>query len=226
MSLHSLPFGVALTTTPDGAPLPDGAFFVPAAVRNAPHLLDSLRALCARAGGRARLLEIASGSGQHAEAIAPALAAEGQLESWAPSDADARGVVSCDARRAAAGHSCILPARLLDVLNWPALEPGSFDIVFACNLLHISPVEVTEKLCEGAGRALRSGGLLAVYGPFLVDGEPTTPSNAAFDNTMKGLGFGLRDVAAVAAAARAHGFGELERVEMPANNFLLVAQKL
>lgn len=224
VTLHSLPFGVAKATGPNGEALPDGAFWVPAADRNKEPIGAALRELCGRVGGGARILEIAAGSGQHAEAIAPALSMDGLVASWLQTDGDARGVASCNARRGAC--DAIQPARELRVGEWPEdLRAASFDVVLAVNVLHISPAETTRQLVEGAAAALRSRGLLIVYGPFLVNGLPTTESNAAFDETMKKLGFGLRDIADVAAVAAESGFGGVETRDMPANNFLLVFEK-
>ena len=223
-SLHSLPFGVAKTTGPNGEALPDGAFWVPAADRNKEPIGAALRELCGRVGGSARILEVAAGSGQHAEAIAPGLSKDGLLASWLQTDGDARGVASCNARRTAI--DVIKPARELNVNQWPDdFRSAAFDIVIAVNLLHIAPVETTRQLVEGAAAALREKGLLVVYGPFLIDGRPTTESNAKFDETMKSLGFGLRDVQDVNAVAMVNGFAGVEQRDMPANNFLLVFEK-
>lgn len=217
-------------SNPDGSSLPEGVFFAPAAERNAEPILSHLRSLLTRLRGAhddggARLLEVASGSGQHASAMAPILSGEGLLSQWQATDADARGVVSCEARRAATGCGALAPARELNALAWPAWVGEGWDAVLAVNVLHISPEGVVEGLCRGAASALRQRGLLIIYGPFMLHGAPTTPSNAAFHATMVALGFGLKDVSQVAQSAAAAGFGDVERFDMPSNNMLLVFEK-
>ena len=92
---------------------------------------------------------------------------------------------------------------------------------------HISPYIATQGLFAGADRVLSSGGRLFLYGPFLVDGKPTTESNANFDRVLKGNNpqWGLRDVAEVDSCAAAAGLAREEMISMPANNFMLVYVK-
>lgn len=239
---YAAPFGLVVVGSPDGAPpQPPGSFFAPAAARNAAPLLERLRVRLARfagAAGGAALLEVAAGSGQHGEALAPPLRAEGLLRAWQQTDADARGVASCEARRraalgaagaAAASAHPLLPPQLLDCGEgpWPpwVASGGPWDAVLAVNLLHIAPAHVGPALCAGAASALRAGGLLLVYGPFTVGGEPTTPSNAEFHAKMLALGFGLRGVEDVQRWGEACGLRWVGREDMPANNFLLVLEK-
>ncbi len=211
---------------PADAPLQaPGTYFAPAAARNAGPLLERLRCVL-RAS--AALLEVAAGSGQHGEALAPPLRAEGLLRAWQQTDADARAVASCAARRAAGGDEALLPPRLLDVGGrWPAwvAEGGPWDVVLAVNLLHISPAHVGPALCVGAAGALAAPGQLLIYGPFLVGGKPTTPSNEEFHGKMVALGFGLRDVEDVRRWGEAAGLRWVAQHDMPANNFLLVMEK-
>ena len=82
-------------------------------------------------------------------------------------------------------------------------------------------------LLAGAGHVLRPRGLLLLYGPFSVGGAPTTQSNAAFDRALRGQNpdWGCRDVIEVAAAAEGAGLALRQRLDMPADNFLLVLEK-
>jgi hypothetical protein len=104
------------------------------------------------------------------------------------------------------------------------VEAGSCRAVYAANVCHISPWTVTLGLLGGAGHVLAPGGQLFLYGPFSVDGRPTTDSNVAFDQSLRARNpeWGYRDVADVAAAAAAAGLHLHQQHEMPANNFLLV----
>lgn len=188
----------------------------PASERNrVPILAELLRLL--PAGGQA--LEIASGTGQHAAHFAASLPGW----TWWPSDGDARSLPSIDAW--CAGLPNVRPARHLDVMapHWPDL-PDAVDAMFCANMLHISPWATCAALMQGAARHLSRRGLLILYGPYVVDGEPTAPSNLAFDQSLRSRdpAWGLRSLSDVQLRARQHGLLLRERVAMPANNLLLV----
>ena len=189
--------------------------FSPAAERNAAPILA---ALAARLPARCRVLEIASGTGQHAAQFA--LAQPGWH--WQPTDADPQALPGI-AARCAALPNVAAPLRLDVQARWPA-ELGRFDALYCANMLHISPWASCAALMEGAAAHLESGGRLVVYGPFIVDGEALAPSNAAFDASLNARdpAWGLRRLGDVQAQARAAGLVFEERVAMPANNLLLV----
>lgn len=193
-----------------------------AAERNAAPLLELLRhRLGALPGGL--VLEVASGTGQHAAHFASALP---QL-TMQPSEAATEMLESIAAWGAGAAN--VLPPLLLDASQpgaWP-VEPGSCAAVLCINMAHISPWAATQGLVAGAGVFLRPGGQLLVYGPFAVDGRPTTDSNAAFDRSLRAQNpaWGLRDVAAVDALGSAAGLRRVDKVDMPANNFTLVYER-
>ena len=115
--------------------------------------------------------------------------------------------------------------------TWPVEgpeQPGSWDAVVACNVCHISPFPVTEGLLGGAGRVLVKGsGMLFIYGPFMVDGKHTAPSNEAFDARLRSQNpaWGVRDATELVTLAKAHGLELVAREEMPANNFILCFEK-
>jgi SAM-dependent methyltransferase len=188
----------------------------PAADRNKGPLLDVLQRLLP---ARAAVLEIASGTGQHAQHLAAAMPGW----SWQPTEAEPLALAAIDAR--CAGLSNVLPPRLLDVLQpgWPEAAAG-FDAVLCANLVHIAPWPVCAALMQGTARALRPGGVLLLYGPFLVDGVDTAPGNIAFDADLRARNpaWGLRRLEDVAATALAAGLVLEERVAMPANNLSLV----
>lgn len=193
--------------------------FSAAAERNRGPILQVLQRLLPP---RARVLEIASGTGQHAQHFA----ASGAGWDWQPSDADASMLAAIDAR--CAGLGGVAPARHLDVLapDWP-MAAASLDAVYCANMLHISPWPTCAALMAGAARCLAPGGLLLVYGPFFVDGLPTSPGNLAFDADLRARDarWGLRTVAAVQREASAQGLTLLEAVPMPANNLTLVFRR-
>ncbi|HWS73843.1 MAG TPA: DUF938 domain-containing protein [Quisquiliibacterium sp.] len=191
----------------------------PAADRNKAPILDVLRRLLPP---RASVLEIASGTGQHAAYFA---AAEPGWR-WQPTDGDPQALASIDAW--CDGLANVLPALALDVLapDWP-VPAGSLDAIFCANMLHISPWATCGALMRGAARHLAAGGVLVTYGPYLVDDEPTAPSNLAFDADLRSRdpAWGLRTLAAVSAEAAAAGLAPPARLAMPANNLVLVFER-
>jgi SAM-dependent methyltransferase len=191
--------------------------YSPAADRNKDAVLGVLQRLLP---DRATVLEIASGTGQHA---AHAAAARPHW-TWQPTEARP-GALDGIARRCAALAN-VRPPLLLDVLAWPwALPPDArFDAVFNANMLHASPAPTCAGLMRGAAAHLPPGGHLLVYGPFIVDDEPTAASNLAFDADLRARNpaWGLRRLADVIATAAGSGLDFQQRIAMPANNLVLV----
>ena len=167
-------------------------------------------------------LEIASGSGQHAAHFAAALPGW----QWQPTDGDASSLASIDAW--CAGLANVRPALALDVMRAPWSGVAErVDLIFCANLLHISPWPTCAALMRGAARHLAPDGLLVVYGPFIVDGVETAPSNVAFDADLRARNpaWGLRRLDDVANEAEAAGLGLREHEAMPANNRMVVFAK-
>ncbi len=167
--------------------------------------------------GGASVLEIGSGSGQHA-----ALFADGLPEvTWQPTD---RGdyFSLLESNLASVTLANLKSPLYLDVSSFPDL--GRFDAIFSANVLHIMSASLIEPLMAGAAASLKPGGLLLFYGPFKYRGEFTTASNAAFDQWLKerDAASGIRDIEAVEKCAEQHHFTLIEDVTMPANNQLLV----
>lgn len=189
----------------------------PAALRNRQPILEALRQVLPPAG---LALEIASGTGEHALHLARGLPGW----TWLPSDPDA------DSRRSIAGWAAhsgldnLLPPLALDVHDAPWPVTGRLDAIFCANMIHIAPWSACTALMAGAARHLGDAGLLVTYGPYRVDGEPTAPSNLEFDADLRrrNPAWGLRSLQAVAAAAAAAGLVLQQRVDMPANNLVLV----
>jgi SAM-dependent methyltransferase len=187
----------------------------PAADRNREPILEKMRQFLP---DRARVLEIGSGTGQHA-----AFFTSRTSWAWQPTDRDASAVASIEAYRLESQNSGFLAPLQLDVRG-DAWQAGPFDCVFAANVIHISPWSVCLAILEGAARILVPSGTLVFYGPFRFNGEFTAESNAAFDARLRtdDPAWGVRDVSDIEAAARENGFTEPPRlVPMPANNHLL-----
>lgn len=200
----------------------DPARHAPATLRNRASILAVLRRLLAV---DSRVLEIASGTGEHAVFFARNLGV-----GWQPSDADADAIASINAWKAreAPDAGNLLPAVRLDAAaaEWP-VAAGEIDAVVCINMIHIAPWEAGQGLIRGAARYLPPGGVLYLYGPFRVAGHHTAPSNAAFDASLKAEDprWGVRDVLDVEAFAQANGFSLAQTVEMPANNLSVVFRR-
>ncbi|MEM5370351.1 DUF938 domain-containing protein [Paraburkholderia azotifigens] len=202
-------------TTPD----PNLRQHAPAAERNREPILAVLERVLPATG---TVLEIASGTGQHAIHFAAALP---QL-TWQPSDPGEDARASIAAWTAHSGLANVRAPLALDVrdASW-GLDAA--DAIVCINMIHISPWESARALIGGAGRLLRAGGVLFLYGPYRRGGAHTAPSNAAFDAQLQSRdpAWGVRDMEDVVALADAAGFDLDETVEMPANNFSLVFRK-
>ncbi len=202
---------------PSPDPSPDGArLFALATERNRQPILDVLSRVLPDSG---LVLEVASGSGEHALWFAQALHAL----VWRPSDPDPACRRSIAAHGAHAGLATLEAPLDLDAgaADWP-IERA--DAVVCINMTHIAPWQATEGLIAGASRILPPGGVLYLYGPYMRGGRHTAPSNAAFDASLRACNrdWGLRDVEAVAEAAGPQGLVLREVVAMPANNLSLV----
>jgi hypothetical protein len=105
--------------------------------------------------------------------------------------------------------------------------PPTLLALFCANVIHIAPWRVAEGLFAGAGRYLKSGGRLFLYGPFKRDGKHTAVSNAVFDTSLRNNNpeWGVRDIADVERFASENGLALREAVEMPANNMILIFAK-
>lgn len=170
----------------------------------------------------ARVLEIASGSGEHGVFVARAMPGL----TWQPSDPDADARASIAAWIETEGLSNVLSPRAIDVRQdlWGVEAEAPYDAIVAINMIHISPWAATLGLLAGAGRLLRPGGVLYTYGPYKRDGRHTAPSNESFEASLRArdASWGVRDVAEVERAASLQGLALREIVDMPANNFSLV----
>ena len=207
-----------------GAPAAlDGRLNGPAFHRNHEAIWSAMAGfLGAQAGD---LLELGSGTGQHAAAFA---GRSPQL-TWWPSDIYPSHLASIEGWRRHTGLTNLRAPQRIDLGDpaWTWMADGqagaSLTAMLCINVLHISPWAVSQNLIAGAGRYLRDGGRLFVYGPFMRDGQHTAPSNAAFDQSLRAENpaWGVRDVADLDTEAKKAGLTRVEIAEMPANNLVL-----
>ncbi len=191
----------------------------PHVARNREPILAVLRRVLPRKG---LVLEVASGSGEHAAYFAAELPA---LD-WQPTDPDPQALASAAAHRATAPMPNLLPPLALDVTaaHWPVARA---DAIICCNMIHIAPWAACEGLIAGAARTLADGGMLFLYGPYKIGGDHTAPSNRDFDLDLRARNpqWGIRDLGEVTALAEQHGFKLAETASMPANNLSVIFRR-
>ncbi|MFN7055210.1 DUF938 domain-containing protein [Hyphomonas sp.] len=201
----------------------DGRRYSPSAARNREPIL---RVLKPRLPQPARLLEIASGTGEHGAF----LSAEMEGIDWTYSDIDEDSLASQRAWQAMDKTGRLRGPLTLDASadEWGEAElAGEWDAIFSANMIHIAPLAAAEGLIAGAGRLLRPGGLLILYGPFARGGE-IAPSNAAFDQSLKARNpsWGVRDLdSELRPIAHKAGLELHDLVDMPANNLTVFFRK-
>ncbi|MCG8434013.1 MAG: class I SAM-dependent methyltransferase [Gammaproteobacteria bacterium] len=197
----------------------------PAFHRNRDPILEVLKRRLPSGGGH--VLEVGSGTGQHAAYFAEAF----PHLTWWPSDLTEEHLASIEAWRRHAGLDNLKSPRLLDVTSpiW-GLENGEgsnadgLTAILSINVVHIAPWSVTEGLFDGAARRLGPDGQLILYGPFAVGGSHTAESNRRFDAALRAQNpeWGVRDIEDLKIVAAARGLELIETIGMPSNNFVLV----
>lgn len=189
----------------------------PAAERNKDPILETLRPLLAEAKV---VVEVASGTGQHAAHLAGA----NPHLTWYPTDGDPEALESVAAWTADLEQ--VQPPQRLDVISgeWPVSRA---DLVYCANMVHIAPWPAAEGLMAGAGAVLQAGGHLCLYGPYKFEGAFTSASNAEFDASLRGRDprWGIRDAEALDRLAEGAGMRRIARHDLPANNHVLIYQK-
>ncbi len=192
----------------------------PATLRNRDAILDVLRGVLPPSG---LVLEIASGSGEHAVHFARAFPSL----TFQPTDPDGTALKSIKAWAEETGLKNVRPPLLLDAASetWPV---KSADAILCINMIHISPWAATEGLMRGAAKILQPKAPLYLYGPYRQADVVTVPSNEAFDANLKSRNrdWGLRNLDDVAALAAQAGFSPPEVTQMPANNLSVVFRRL
>lgn len=197
----------------------DPRLYLPHVARNREPILAVLRRVLPPDG---LILEVASGSGEHAVYFAEALPAA----VWQPSDRDPQARASIATHRAATALPNLLAPLDLDVTlpRWPVERA---DAVLCINMIHVAPWAAAQGLFAGARRILPVGGIIYLYGPYRIEGRHTAPSNEQFDAWLRSQSrtWGVRDLGEVADLAAGNGFVLSETVPMPANNLSVVFRR-
>jgi SAM-dependent methyltransferase len=193
--------------------------FAPSSARNRDPILAVLGP---RLPARGRVLEIASGSGEHTMHLAGAYSGV----TFQPSDPDAENRASIDAWTAHLGLANVEPALHIDATKTFA-PVTAVDVVVCINMIHIAPWPAAVGLIRNAAGVLPVGGFLYFYGPYRRNGAHTAPSNAAFDESLRARdpSWGIRDLEAVVELAKNAGFAAPDVVEMPANNLSVIFER-
>ena len=193
--------------------------FSEAAEKNKTHILLVLQEWLPP---HARVLEIGTGSGQHALHMA----AEMKSITWQPTECS-EGLPDLARNLSDYGFPNILKPLILDLSSerWPNVDTNC---VYSANVMHIVKENLGENLIRGVGKKLAEGGLLILYGPYKYGGDFTTQSNAEFDAWLKERdpNSGIRDFEWVADLANQHGLSLQADLSMPANNQMLIFQRL
>lgn len=192
----------------------------PAALRNRDAILVVLAEELPKAG---TVLEVASGSGEHAMYFAKHLPSL----TWQPSDADAEALASIAAYRNEYKGENVAEPMMLDASQPDSWPVASADAVLCVNMVHISPWAATIGLFAGASKILDKHAPLILYGPYLEEDIETAESNLAFDAGLKERNpeWGLRELSTMDKLAADNGFTRTARHAMPANNLMLVYRR-
>lgn len=212
-------------------PIPhDGRQYAPATERNREPILAVLQRVLPANG---TVLEVASGTGEHAVFFAPRLLPR----KWLPTDPNPQARASIAAWQERCPSDNLYPPLQLDARDsvWPVEVVGKpesqyrsdITAIVSINMIHIAPWSACLGLMAGAGRILPSGGILYLYGPFKQGGAHTAPSNAAFDEMLQSQNceWGVRNLEDAIAAAAAQQLKCLETIQMPANNLSVIFQR-
>lgn len=198
--------------------------FAPATQRNREPILQVLQQVLPPTG---TVLEIASGTGEHAVYFAPQL----RPRQWLPSEVNP--ILEDSIRAWQAEFPCDVLAQPLTIdmmqENWAQQLSGkTLSAMVAINLIHIAPWQACIGLMTGAEQLLTRGGLLYLYGPFKQGGEHTAESNTAFDQSLQQQNpqWGVRNLEDVVSLAQTHQLELQEVITMPANNLSVIFRHL
>jgi len=200
----------------------NGRLFSPSAGRNLEPIMQAFKDFDLTEG---RVIEFGSGTGQHAAHLVQAH----QGLDWLATDPDAQSRVSCGAWAAHYGLSDRMKVADVDLLKRDQRDAlSSADVVYASNVIHISPISVLEGLLKVCKSVLTAGGRLVLYGPFRRNGVHNSDGNANFDESLKARNpeWGVRDLEQEVVPRAANAGLVLRHVrDMPANNYFVVFEK-
>jgi Protein of unknown function (DUF938) len=216
-------------------PPSDTRQYAPATARNQEPILKILLEVLPPTG---TVLEISSGTGEHAIFFAPKL----QPRKWIPSDPnpEARSSIAAWQQYSTAENLyapialdasdptwAIEQAELPEALQGLDLQQYPIEAIVNINMIHIAPWSACLGLMAGAGRILPPSGILYLYGPYKQNGRHTAPSNEAFDQSLRSRNpdWGVRDLDAVVAAAQTQNLSLVNVYPMPANNLSIVFRR-
>ncbi|MGF1496706.1 MAG: DUF938 domain-containing protein [Elainellaceae cyanobacterium] len=216
-------------------PSSDARQYAPATTRNREPILAILQQVLPP---EVTVLEVSSGTGEHAVFFAPRLTPR----HWLPSDPNPLARASIAAWQERTPSANLFPPIALDARDaiWPIeqsplpeplqaldLERYPVGAIANINMIHIAPWDACLGLMAGAQRILPSGGILYLYGPFKRNGAHTAPSNEAFDQSLRWQdpSWGVRDLEEVTSVAADHQLEQMAVYEMPANNLSVVFKK-
>jgi SAM-dependent methyltransferase len=196
--------------------------YAPATERNREPILQVLLKFLPPNGN---ILEIGSGTGEHAIFFAPRLVPR----QWIPSEPNPRSLASIQAWRNLYPADNLHPPLKIDVetVDWSILKAKSIAAIVNINTIHIAPWSTCLSLMAAAELLLSNNGILYLYGPFKENGQHTAPSNLEFDRYLQAQNaqWGVRDLLEVTKAANERGFSLLDIVKMPANNLSVIYVK-
>ena len=198
--------------------------YAPATERNRQPILEVLQKFIPKKGN---ILEIASGTGEHACFFAPYF----PNQQWIPSDPDRLLRLSIEAwRQDCTSNNLQMPLEInVSLPNWEdKIDPSAIAVIIAINLIHISPWSACQGLMKGAGKILPSGGILYLYGPYKQNGKHTAPSNEAFDQSLqfRNPDWGVRNLEDVVELAEKYQLILHKIIPMPSNNLSLIFHHL
>lgn len=202
---------------------PESRMFSPASARNQQPIWEALRAFLPAREAAYSILEVGSGTGQHAAFFT----AQDEKIIWQPSDRDDQAFGSIRAWGEEGGAGWREP-RVLSATAPQTWPEGSYDMIYCANVIHISPWEVCLGLFTLADQVLSADGRLFLYGPFLQDDVPTAPSNLQFDQSLRARdpSWGIRNLKDVEwQAQKLAGLRREQVIQMPANNLSVLFRR-
>ena len=193
--------------------------YAESAARNAAPILEILKR---EFRDSRRVLEIGSGTGQHAVTFAAVL----DRSHWQTSDL-VENHAGINAWIEASQPGNVAPPLSMDVRT-AQVDAGAYDAVYSANTAHIMGIDAVESMYSLVGTALRDGGVFCLYGPFRLAGQFNTQSNADFDVNLRGRdpAMGIRDLEALDRLAEANGLRRQQLYAVPSNNYVVVWQKV